>query len=395
MSEENFITIESVATQAQAGALPRAIVLVTRETVTGFTPDPETGLIKINSSDLATFNAANTAKYGLRNALRLAFGQTFSFPFVYILSEATGVTTALLDKANVRPRDWSILTLVDRWNGAGGTPAATDTDYFTDLTAIKTWGPRSKKKVVLHTFSIEEVDGDPIVLPSELVLGGSIGSDSGFKTIVSNSSTEIAEGIQVYDNIAIAWAAYCLNGPEISRSWGSLSDAHDFLLISPDTYSSASRSLIENNSLGQYNARKDRAGSSFVYDTQMNSAVNPPNTRQLETILAIDYIEDFVYVAVRNALQAAGFTGLPNDDAGIQTVLGLARGALNDCFDLNLILSREDLSADFTIGALTAKQVTQLSPTWQTDGVWPSGVIFATVRPFSAAHYIKINFTFV
>lgn len=394
MSDENFLTIESIASQAVAGPLPRAIVLVTRETVTGFTPDPLTGLIKINSSDKATFDTGNSTKYGLRNALRLAFGQTFSFPYVYILSNATGVTTEDLDKANTDSRAWSILTLVDRWNGEGGATPADSTDYFEDLTVIKTWGPRSKKKVVLHTFSIEEVDGDPIVLPTELALGGSIGSDGGFKTIVCNSSTEIAEDVQVYDNIAIAWAAFCLNGPEVSRSWGSFSDAHDFLLVSPDTYSQASRNVIANASLGQYNASKDRAGSSFVFDTQMNSGVNPANTKQLETILAIDYIDDYVYVYVRNALQAAGFTGLPNDDAGIQIVLGLTRAALQNCFLLNLILSKEDLSGDYSAGALTAKQVTALSSNWQTTGIWPSGVVFGTIRPYSSAHYVKINFTY-
>jgi hypothetical protein len=388
VANANFITISSQATTGQIGALPRALVLVTRELVAGFTADPETGLYKINASDLAAFNAANSAKYGLLNALRLAFGQTYSFPYVYILSSATGPTTVLLDKANLRPRDWSLLTIVDRWNGAGGV--ADPANYFADLGVLKTWGIRSHKKLVLHTFSKEESAG-VLTLPAELLLGGAINEDAGFKTIVSNSLTEIAPTFDAYDNIAIAWAAFCLNGSQISRSWGSLSDAHDFLGISADTYSAASRSTIENNSLAQYNGRKDRAGSLFVYDTQMNSEVNPPSTAQIESILAEDYIDDYVYVYVHNAVNAAGFTALPNDDAGIQTLLGLARQALQDCYDLGLILSKEDLSPDFSIGALTAKEVTQISPTWQATGIWPSGVITATIKPFGAAHYVTIN----
>jgi len=386
----NFITIQSLATTGQLGALPRAIVLVSRETVSGFTPDPETGLYKINAADQAAFAAANTTKYGLLNALRLAFGQVYSFPYVYILSGT--VTTALLDQANIRPREWSLITLVDRYNG-DGTGSVSSVNYFTDLGTIKTWGVRSHKKIVVHTYSKEEALG-VLTLPAELVLGGAINEDAGFKTIVSNSQTTIAPGEIAYDNIAIAWAAFCLNGSQVSRSWGSLSDAHDFELVDADTYTSASRSTIENNSLAQYNGRKDRAGSLFVYDTQMNSKVNPQTTAQIESILAEDYIDDYVYVFVHNALQQAGFTGLPNDDAGIQVVLGLTRQALNNCFDLNLILAKEDLSADFTAGALTAKEVTQLSPTWQQTGIWPAGVIFATIRPFSAAHYVTINFTY-
>lgn len=393
MSNPNFITIQSLATTGQLGSLPRALVLVTRETVTGFTADPETGLYKINAADQAAFDAANATKYGLRNALRLAFGQSYSFPYVYILSASTGVTTELLDQANLRPRDWSLLTLVDRWNGAGGDPAADPANYFTDLGVMKTWGVRAHRKIVIHTFSIEE-DTGVLTLPAELLLGGDINEDPGFKTIVSNSSTEIAEDTQVYDNIAIAWAAFCLNGAQVSRSWGSLSDAHDFNLVSADTYNSTSRSLIENNSLAQYNGRKDKAGSLFVYDTQMNDDVNPPATAQIESILAEDYIDDYLYVYVHNNTQAAGDTGLPNDDSGIQTVLGLVRQALQDCFDLNLILAKEDLSPDYFAGALTAKQVTQLSPTWQATGIWPSGVISVTIKPFASAHYVTINVTY-
>lgn len=382
-----FITIQSVTTTGALPALTRSLLLVTREAVTGYTPDPETGLYKINDTDEDNFALENPSSLGLINALRAVFSQSYAYTYVYILSSPDGVTSAELNAANRDPRAWSIISLIDRYNGGGtgGDPYP----YFADLEVIKEWGPRTYKKVVLHTYSMEEGDE----LPAKLLLGGSINSDAGFKTIVSDSKSVISSS-EVYDNIAIAWASYCINGPEVSRSWGSLSDAHDFAVIDGDAYSNSTRSAIENNSLAQYNGAKDRAGSLFVYDTQMNSDVNPPDTDQIEAVLAGDYIEDYTYILVHNTLQAAGQTGLPNDDAGILTLAGIVRSALKDCFDLNLILSKEDGSPDFVVGSKTARQVTQLEPTWKTTGVWPSGVISATVRRYSAAHYVTINFAF-
>jgi len=388
MSAAEFITIESVATTGALPALTRSLLLVTREAVSGYTPDSQTGLIKINSTDEAGFATANPTKYGLINALRLVFGQNYAYQYVYILSKTSGLSTADLDNANRDPRAWSIISYVERYNG-GGTGGSGSANYFADLATISTWGVRSHRKVVLHTYSMEEGDS----LPYHLVLGGDINSDNGFLTIVSDSKSTLS-GNTVYDNIALAWASYCINGPAISRSWGSLSDAHDFELIDGDAYSNTTRATIANNSLAQYNGAKDRAGSLFVYDTQMNSDVNPPDTDQVETVLAGDYIEDYTYVLVHNTLQAAGQTGLPNDDAGILTLLGIVRKALNDCYALNLILSKADLSPDFSAGALTALQVTQRAPTWQQTGIWPSGTVFATIKRFGAAHYVTINFTY-
>ncbi len=386
----NFIEIKSVTTTGALSALTRSMVLVTREEITGYTPDPETGLYKINDTDEEAFAEQNPASYGLINAFRVGFSQAYAYPYFYVLSAPGGVTAELLNTANRSPRAWSILTLVDRYNGGG---EGGDTyPYFVDLEVIKEWDPSAHKKVVLHTYSMEEGDS----IPAKLLLGGSIGSDSGFKTIVSDSKSTITtdDGPQtVYDNIAIAWASYCINAA-ISRSWGSLSDAHDFEIIDADAFSNTTRSAISNNSLGQYNGAKDQAGSAFVYDTQMNSDVNPADTDQIESVLAGYYIEDYVYVLLHNTLQAAGQEGLPNDDAGILTALGITRQALRDCFDLRLILSKENGSPDFTIGSLTARQVTQLDPTWQTTGVWPNGVISGRVRRFSSAHYITINFAF-
>lgn len=386
MSNAQFITIQSVATQGALPALTRSLMLVTREEVTGYTPDPETGLIKINSTDEDTFATLNPDSLGLINALRVVFGQDYSYSYVYILSAPDGVTSALLNNANRNKRDWSIISYVDRYNGGY---AGTQYNYFVDLEVISEWGVRSHRKVVLHTYWLEEGDE----LPAWLQLGGSINSDAGFLTIVSNSKSTIL-GQTVYDNIAIAWASYCINGPEVSRSWGSLSDAHDFAFLDSDTYTNATRSVIANNSLAQYNGAKDLANSLFVYDTQMNSDVNPPDTSQIETVLAGDYIEDYAYVLLHNTLQAAGQTGVPNDDGGIQTVLGIVRKALKDCFALNLILGKADGSPDFSAGALTAEQVTVRAPTWQATGIWPSGTVYASIKRFGAAHYITINFVY-
>lgn len=397
MSYSEFIVIQAVQTTGQLGALPRSLVLCTREEVTGFSPSSETGLIKINSTDLTTFEDDNPTAYGLINALRAAFNQVYPYQFVYILSTPSGLTTNDLDKANTRPRDWTFATIVSQYQGGGtGAPIDEATDYFADLTVLAGWATAPKQKIIVHTYSTEETD-DLITLPATLQLGGTINSNDLVKTVISNAQHEMTSGPSApiaYDNIAVAWVTYCVNSA-ISRSWGSLSDAHDFEYISADTYSIASRSLIGNNSLAQYNGAKDRAGSLFVYDTQMNDDVNPPETIQIETQNAIFYIEDYIYVLVHNTLQQAGELGLTNDNPGIQRLGSLVVKGLNDCFNLNLILAQENGNPDFRVKTLTASEVTALSPNWQTTGVWPSGVIQATVRPFSAAHYVVINFAFL
>lgn len=391
----DFIQIESVATTGVLGNIPRIPVLVTRETVTGFTVDPVTGLYKINATDLTAFQAANGTKYGLLSALAATFGQNYSYPYVYVLSNSTGVTSADLNKANIDPRAWSFITYVDRYNGDG--TGGTSTNYFADLATIQAWGPITFQKEVIHTYSVEETAG-VITLPAPLLLNGSIGADPAFKTIVSNYQSQVAtvggSPVYAYANISLAWMSYCINGPAVARSWGSISDAHDFQLVGPDTYSIASRAVIANASLAQYNGAKDRAGSLFVYDTQLNDKNNPPLSPQIETLTSEYYIDDYVYVYVHNTLQAAGQTGLPTDDEGIQRVLGLVRKALSDCWGLGLILSNADGSPELSAGALTAAQVTVRSANWQTTGIWPAGVVFATVKPFGATHYVRINFAF-
>ena len=187
MSAAEFITISSISTQGTLGPLPRIPLLVTRETVAGFTPDPQTGLIRINSTDYEPFIQDNPTKYGLRNALRVTFGQVFSYQYVFILSSPTGVTEEELIAANRDKRAWSFITYVSRYQG-GGNSGADEANYFADLETIKAWGPASNEKIVCHTYSIEE-DGDPIELPAQLLLGGSISEDSNFFTIVSKGSS--------------------------------------------------------------------------------------------------------------------------------------------------------------------------------------------------------------
>lgn len=384
----DFINIESGSTTGALGALSRSVVLATREAVAGYTADPVTGLFKINKTDLNTFIAGNSGSYGLINALNAIFKQVYTYESVYILSTgATALTQAMLDKANTRPRDWTFISLVSQHQGSTDSLA-----YFADLSVIGTWAVPALQKIVAHTYSAVETAG-LITLPSQLLLGGVIGANNNIKTIVSNSSHLISVGNTAYDNIALAWIAYCVNS-SISRSWGSLSDAHDFAYVGSDTYSIASRAIISNASLGQYNGAKDRAGSLFVYDTQMNDSQNPPLTKQIESLAAEYYIDDYVYVLVHNTYQAAGQTGLSNDDRGIQKALGTVVKGLRDCHALNLILSKSDNSADMSVAALTATQVTTLSPNWQTTGIWPAGVITATLKPFSGAHYITLRFNF-
>lgn len=385
----DFITIQGLSTTGTLPPLTRTPILVTRESVAGFTPDPQTGLITIQSTDLEAFNTDNPTSYGLRNALAKIFGQVYFYPYVYILStDGVPFTSAMLDDANRNKRAWSLISYVERYNG-GGTGGSASAEYFDDLEVISGWGVRSHRKLAIITYSMEDAG----TLPYELLLGGSINSDTGFHTIVCNSKSTI-DGNTVYDNISLAWASYNINGPFISRSWGSLSDAHDFLIVDADTYSNTTRSYIQGQGLAQYNGQNDLANSAFVWDTTMNNPNPAVPTAQIETLLAEDYIVDYVYVYIHNDLQQAGEPGVPNDDRGIRRIQGLTVSALTNCFGINLILANEDGSPAFTVGALTAAQVTVLSPTWTVTGKWPVGVITGRIRPFSAAHYIVISFAF-
>lgn len=385
MSYPYFIKIASAATTGSLGALPRAVVLVTRETVTGFSPDTATGLIRINKADRAAFETANPTSRGLINALRTVFAGSISYDYVYILSAPSGVTTAQLDTANSNPRAWMFLTVVSVDQGRG----VDETPYLDDVETCATWASTGDvSKIVVHTYS----PSDPTTMPTRLAAGGSIQINNNVKTVINNRFHTIT-GVDCYDNVALGWLSYCI-ASAVSRSWGSLSDAHDFAYLQGDTYTQTQRAAIAALNYAQYNGAKDRGGSLFVYDTQMNDADNPANSWQIETLHARYYVEDYVYVYVRNTLQAAGMPGVPNDDTGIQLIKNLVKKALDDCFSVGLILATESGASNFTVGALTAAQVSVLDPNWQVTGVWPSGVITARVKLFSAAHYIVLNFNF-
>ena len=195
--------------------------------------------------------------------------------------------------------------------------------------------------------------------------------------------------IPVYHNVILAVLSFAINGIVLARSWGSFSDAFNFAIIDSDSYSSTVRSYIENNGLGQYNARRDRTGKKFFYNTLTNS-----ESIQIESLTSADYIKDYVYVYINNITTAAGFTGLTNDDAGIQLFVSLIRKALQDCFENGLILAKENGTIDARVSFLTASQVTAIDPSWQSTGVWITGMFVATIKPYSCAHEIQLNFIF-
>ena len=59
----NFLNITTQLTQGVTGNLTRSLLIFSREGVTGFTPDTETGLYRINSTDLDSFETANPTSY--------------------------------------------------------------------------------------------------------------------------------------------------------------------------------------------------------------------------------------------------------------------------------------------------------------------------------------------
>lgn len=380
----DFLNITTQLTQGVTGNLTRSLLIFSREGVTGFTPDTETGLYRINSTDLDSFETANPTSYALIDALQIVFGQTYSYDYVYVLSDPMGLTNSLLNQANLKPRDWSFITIADTLQGSD-TEDPSYIDFMSDIETIALWNTDSKGKIFFHTLSLEETDNE-ITVPVEFLAGGEFRLLR-VKTIISNDKKMLPGSIPVYHNIALAILSFAINGIVLARSWGSFSDAHDFALIDSDTYSSTVRSYIENNNLGQYNARRDRTGKKFFYNTLTNS-----NSLQIESLASSDYIQDYVYVYINNVTTAAGFTGVTNDDAGIQLFVSLVRKALNDCFENGLILSLENGAIDARVSFLTAEQVTAIDPSWKTTGVWISGMFVATIKPYACAHEITLNF---
>lgn len=386
MSQNFFLETTSQQTTGQTGGLTRSLLIVTREEVDGFTPDPVTGLYKINSSDLQTFIDANEGSIALIDNLQITFGQVYKYPHVYILSVPSGVTLSDLTKANARYREWSFITIADALQCSDPGDPSHD-DYLEDTATILEWNLQTYRKIFINTISAEEVDSE-ITLPEEFLPDGEFYTNR-TKTAVSDSKTMLPGSIPVYHNTILAVLSFCINGIVLARSWGSFSDAHDFEVIEEDTYSNAVRAFIENNNLAQYNDRKDKTGKNFFYDTLMND----PDF-QIESLTSADFIEDYVYVFVNNVTSAAGFTGLKNDDSGLQLVVNLIRQALANLFANGLILAKEDNSMDATVSYKTAAQVTAIDSTWQTTGIWPNGTFVARIKEFSAGHYITINFIF-
>lgn len=382
----DFLNITSQITQGVTGNLTRSLLIFSREEVTGFTPDPETGLYQINSTDLDAFETANPTSYALINNLQILFGQTYIYPYVYILSDPTGLTSALLNQANLNPRDWSFITIADRLQGSDSEDSSY-VDLMSDIDTIATWNTDTIGKILVHTLSLEEIDS-AITVPSDFLDNGEFRLLR-IKTLISDDKTMLPGSIPVYHNVILAVLSFVINGIVLARSWGSFSDAFDFAIIDSDSYSSTVRSYIENNGLGQYNARRDRTGKKFFYNTLTNS-----EDIQIESLTSADYIKDYVYVYINNITTAAGFTGLTNDDAGIQLFVSLIRKALNDCFENGLILSKSNGTIDAKVAFLTAEQVTAIDPSWQSTGVWITGMFVATIRPYACAHEIQLNFIF-
>ena len=392
MSNAKFITIASSVTTGLLSGLPRRIVFATRETITGYAADALTGLIAVTADMVDAFIAANPTALATAQMLATVFGGLIVPDMVYILPTGGGVlTNAMLNKANYYPRNWSILNVGSQTNGLDD-----EATYLADCKVASLWCTDSTEKIFIMSFSM----ADEGTLPDELLIAGGSGDPGALMTqnrtmtLVTNANTEVDTGVYVYHNPLLAAVVHALYGGSIARSIGSLSDAHDFTGVDPDTYSAATRAYIALNSLAQYNGAKDQGDAAFVYDTFLNDDVNPPASLQIETQIAIDYINDYCVIAPRNALIAAGRTGVPGDYTGVMEVAALTRAALETLWKAGAILSNEDGTPAFTLITKSAAQIAALDPAWQSKGIIPVGAIVATIKPYAATHYYTITFNF-
>lgn len=392
MSNAKFITIASSVTTGLLGGLPRRIVFATREIITGYTPNVNSGLIAVTADMVTAFIADNPSALGTAQFLNTVFGGSIVPDIAYILPTGGGVlTNAMLNKANYYPRNWSILNVGSQTNGLDD--AAT---YLADCKVASLWCTDSTEKIFIMSWSMED-DG---TLPDELLIAGGSGepgdlmTNSRTMTLVTNAHTEVSPGVDVYHNPLLAALVHALYGGSVARSIGSLSDAHDFTGVDGDTYSAATRAYIALNSLAQYNSAKDQGGANFVYDTFLNDDVNPPTSRQIETQIAIDYINDYCVITPRNALIAAGRTGVPGDYTGVMEVAALTRAALDTLWKAGAILTNEDGTPNYTLITKSAAQIAALDPAWQSKGVIPVGAIVATIKPYAATHYYTVAFNY-
>lgn len=386
MSNASFISISSATTTGQLSGLPRRIVFATREAVTGFTPDANSGLIAVTAAQVAAVIAANPTSYAVAKFLNTAFAGSVQPDMVYILSTGgVALTSAMLTKANYSPRSWSFLNVGSQTNGL--TDSAT---FLADCETASDWCTDATAKIFFHSWSM----ADAGTLPAALLLGGALTTQSRTMTLVTNQYDEIDESTDVYHNPLLAALVWCLYGGSIARSIGSLSDAHDFEGVNGDTYSATTRAYIASQSLSQYNGAKDQGGACFVYDTFLNSTKNPPTSVQIETQIAIDYINDYCVITPRNSLISAGREGVNGDYTGVMEVAALTRAALETMWKAGAILTTSDGQADYSLTVLPAADIAALNPAWQSEGVIPVGAIVATIAAYKAIHYYTIKFNY-
>ena len=166
MSQDKFIKVVSTSTTGALSSLPRDIVAVCRETISGFTADSNSGLVEITSAQVAAFKVANPTAHGFNKFLQTAFAGTAQPNEVYLLSTGgVALTSAMLDKANYSPRSWSFLPVVSQTNGLLDSSA-----FIADCVVASVWSTAAKHKVFFHSYSM--IDGG--TLPAALLLGGAL-----------------------------------------------------------------------------------------------------------------------------------------------------------------------------------------------------------------------------
>lgn len=382
-----FIRTISQLTQGALGGLPRSIVAVTRETISGdFDPDPETGLIKLTASNKDAFIEANSEDApGITKDVELAFAGQIQPQQFYILStEGSAITDAALNLANKFPRNWSFIVLSSMTQGVD--------DYATfilDAKTINAWCTNAREKIFCFTLSLFEEDPDDYALPADFAANQPLRNAApNTLSLISNAFTEIDEYTKAYNNPILAMLVFVLYGGFVSRSAGSLSDAHDFPSAIADTFPQTFRVVIESAGLAQYNGSKDAGNSAFVFNTQMNAPTDPPTTPQIETLIAVYFTADYIRVGVRNDLQAAGQPGVVASYNDLLKIFALFVQKLNDCWRVGAIQTNAQGQADFIATLKSIEEINALDPTWQSTGILPVGAIVAQIRYFSALHYI-------
>ena len=383
----SFIRTISTLTVGALGGLPRSIVAVTRETLDDtFTPDPETGLIKLTIATYEAFIAANEVDApGICKDIEMVFSGQIYPPEIYVLSTGgAAVTDADLTLANKYPRNWSFLTLCSMTQGVDDYA-----DFIADAKTINAWCTDAREKIFVFTLSLEAYE-DEYELPTDLSDANEPLRESAPNTLtlVSNRYTEVDEYTKAYNNPILAMLVFILYGGFVARSAGSLSDAHDFPGALADTFPQSFRATIEAATLAQYNGSKDVGNSAFVFNTQMNAPADPPTTAQIETKIAQYFTADYVRVGVRNDLQAAGQPGVVASYNDLLKIFALFVGKLNDCWKVGAIQTNAQGQADFVATLKSEAEILALDPTWQSTGILPVGAIVAQVRYYSALHYI-------